>query len=229
MNRNFTAICAALLMCAFMMLLYVTPKISKNPVAAAESAPEKVIYLTFDDGPSNRVTPKILDVLKEENVKATFFIIGKNAEIRQDIIKREVDEGHTVGIHSYTHVYNKIYNSPEKLLEDIDRCNKVIKDITGKKSSIYRFPGGSYGLSDKLLKTVEGHGLKYVDWNASMRDAEFINPAPQQLINAAKNTPTNTKKIVLLAHDTTDKSATVCALKPIIKYYKSLNYSFAAF
>lgn len=216
-------------MCAFLVVLYVSPKIAKSTVAFAENSPDKIIYLTFDDGPSDRVTPKILDILKEEGVKATFFIIGKNAETRKNLIKREIAEGHTVGVHSYTHKYGDIYSSKEKLLEDIDRCNKVIKEITGKTSALYRFPGGSYGLSAELISAVEGHGMRYVDWNASVRDAEMPYANPARLVDAAKNTPANRDRIVLLAHDATDKSATAAALKPIIDYYKSQNYVFAAF
>lgn len=229
MNRNFTAFCAALLMCAFLIVLYVSPKISKSTVAFAENNPQKIVYLTFDDGPSDRVTPRILDILKEENVKATFFIVGKNAENRKNIVKREIDEGHTVGVHSYSHKYNEIYASPETLLKDIDKCNKIIKEVAGKPSAVYRFPGGSYGISDTFIAAVTGHGLKYVDWNASVRDAELPDACPQQLLQAAINTTANRSKVVLLAHDTTNKTTTADALKSIIDYYKTSNYSFAAF
>ncbi len=228
MNRNFTALCAAFLLCAILIVFYSGIAL-KNDVSFADGKCEKVIYLTFDDGPSDRVTPRILDVLKQENVKATFFIVGKNAEIRQNIIKREVEEGHSVGVHSYSHEYRKIYASPEKLIDDIDKCNDVIYNITGKRSTLYRFPGGSFGLSNSLISAVTMHGMRYVDWNASTRDAELNSPTPQQLLKAALSTPSNKQNIVLLAHDTTTKSATANALTSIIRHYKQEGYTFAAF
>lgn len=229
MNRNFTAICAALLMCAILIVFYGSTAIAKNNISVAEPFTEKVIYLTFDDGPSDRVTPKILDVLKKENVKATFFIVGKNAERRKYLLKREADEGHSVGVHSYSHEYKKIYASPKKLLKDIDDCNAVIKDAIGKPSTIYRFPGGSYSLSSTLISAVKQHGMKYYDWNASFRDCELNSPSPKQLVLAAKNTVMNHKKVIMLAHDTTDKTATAAALTDVIKYFKDEGYVFKTF
>ncbi len=242
MNRNnFTALCATFLMCAIMIVFYAGFAVNRNPLAIAYAqtisvaneddtiSNEKVIYLTFDDGPSDRVTPKILDVLKDEGVKATFFIIGKNAETRKYLIQREIEEGHSVAVHSYSHDYKEIYSCPEKLIKDIDKCNAVIKDITGKKSKIYRFPGGSFWLRDELIKAVTAHGMRYVDWNASTRDAELINPTPAELFKSAVNTPANRDLIVLLAHDSTTRTSTAQALRDIIKYYKNRGYLFATF
>ena len=229
MNRNFTAICAAFLMCAIMIVFYGSIALNKSSVTFAESYEQKTIYLTFDDGPSDRVTPKILDVLKEEDVKATFFIVGQSAETRKYLLRREIEEGHTVAVHTYSHKYSEIYSSPEKLIQDIEKCNEVIKGAIGRPAALYRFPGGSYGLSDRLINAVTNHGLRYVDWNASTRDAEFINPTADDLFRAAINTPANKDNIVLLAHDSTTKTATVGALEKIIKYYKNLGYTFAAF
>lgn len=247
MNKNFTAICATFLTLAILIAFLGGISINTNGVASAESCfltegtvdsidgaddgrvTNKVIYLTFDDGPSDRVTPKILDVLKEESVPATFFIIGKHAETRKYLLRREINEGHTVAVHSYSHAYKEIYSSPEKLLADIDKCNEVIKGATGRPSAIYRFPGGSFGLSDRLINAVTEHGMRYVDWNASTRDAELIDPTPEQLVKASISTAANPDKIVLLAHDSTTKTTTANALKYIIRHYKELNYTFAAF
>lgn len=229
MNRNFTAICAALLMCAIMIVFYGSLAFGKTSISFADDRSGKVIYLTFDDGPSDRVTPRILDVLKEEKVKATFFIVGRNAETRKYLIKREVEEGHTVAVHSYSHQYNEIYSSKESLLKDIDKCNAVIREITGKNSTLYRFPGGSFGLDENYISAVTGRGMRYIDWNASTRDAEIFSPTPAQLVTEAIKTPVNSDYIVLLSHDATDKTATAEALKDIIKYYKELDYTFSAF
>ena len=236
MNRKNTVLCAFLLLFLFaaVQFLNVCDNFGVN-IALAETAEtkaettQKCVYLTFDDGPSDRVTPKILDVLKEENVKATFFIVGKMAERRKYLIEREFAEGHTVAVHSYSHVYGDIYSSTEKLLADIDRCNELIKEITGEYSGVYRFPGGSFWVKKELIEAVTLHGMRYIDWNASMRDAELVNPAPADLVKAAVNTPANRDHIVMLAHDTTDKIATAQALKSVIKYYKDKGYVFGKF
>lgn len=230
MNRNFTAVCAAML--AFMITLVICGGFwpDKHIFSYAQTdSMVKTIYLTFDDGPSDRVTPKILDVLAEENVKATFFIIGQQAETRKYIIEREFIEGHTVAVHSYTHNYGDIYSSPERLIKDIDKCNEVIKNVTGAYSSVYRFPGGSFGLNGGLISAVTQHGMRYVDWNASTRDAEIYNATPDQLYRAATSPAVNAENIVLLAHDSTTKTSTAEALKDIIRYYKNCGYLFEAF
>lgn len=231
MNRNFTAFCAAMFASALIIAFCGGFWLKNSTFALAETSSHeaKSVYLTFDDGPSDKVTPKILDVLKEENVKATFFIIGRQAQTRKNILKRAVDEGHTLGVHSYSHEYNKIYSSPQSLLKDIDECNEVIKSVTGNYSDIYRFPGGSYGLSNELISTVTSHGMRYVDWNASMRDAEICDATPQQLYSAAISTVANPERIVLLAHDSTTKSTTVEALQKIIRHFKDKGYTFKAF
>lgn len=222
MNRNYHALCATLL--AFVLILVMCSQFIKNSSAQAQT--EKVVYLTFDDGPSDRVTPKILDILKEENVKATFFIVGAAAENRKYLVEREFSEGHTVAVHSYSHKYNQIYSSVENLLDDIDRCNELIKSITGSYSTLYRFPGGSYGLRSELIEGVKAHGMNPVDWNASICDAEYYE-APSEILYAnAVESSKGRNKVILLAHDTTTKLTTAKALRDIIKYFKSQNYTF---
>ena len=228
MKRNYSAVCAVFLLLAIIIAIVVGITPPKTTLTFANSG-EKIIYLTFDDGPSDRITPKILDVLKEENVKATFFIVGKNAVRRKDILRRTVGEGHTLGVHSYSHIYNEIYSSAQSLLDDIDKCNEVIKDITGTPASIYRFPGGSFFLSDSLKQAVTQRGLKYIDWNASLNDAELQDPTPDYLYTSAVSTAANKNKVVLLAHDTTDKTATAEALKNVIIYFKQQGYRFEKF
>lgn len=229
MNRNFTAICAAMFMCAILFAVFGSVGLNKNSLSFADAENGKEIYLTFDDGPSDRVTPKILDILKEENVKATFFIIGKNAERRKNLLKREFDEGHTIGVHSYSHKYKEIYSSTQSLLKDIEDCNSVIKEVTGRKSTLYRFPGGSFGLSSKLVNAVTAHFMRYIDWNASFCDSEIASPSPEQLVRAAKTTVANPQSVIMLAHDATDKTATAEALRDVIRHFKDNGYTFKAF
>ncbi len=227
MNRNYHAYCAMLL--AFVLILVMCSQIFNGGDVFADTGTEKSVYLTFDDGPSDRVTPKILDVLKEENVKATFFIVGSAAESRKYLLEREIAEGHTVAVHSYSHKYGHIYASPENLIEDIDKCNKIIKDVTGSYTDVYRFPGGSYGLSDRLVSAVRAHGMKCVDWNASVCDAEYYSAPPEILYKSAVDTSKGRDTVVLLAHDSTTKTTTAKALKNIIRYFKEQKYAFKTF
>lgn len=228
MNRKYFAAAAAILAVAFAVLWIAYGRNNSTEafsLTSASAQTPKTVYLTFDDGPSDRVTPKILDVLDEENVKATFFIIGQQAERRDYLIKREAESGHTVAVHSYTHNYSEIYSSPHSLIADIDRCNDVIESITGKRSDLYRFPGGSYGLREELIAAAAGHGMRYVDWNASTRDAECPGSAGQ-LFDSAVATSAGLDRVVLLSHDSTYKTSTPEATRRLIKYYRENGYTF---
>lgn len=226
MNKRISALAAILLTVALFVTLF--GNFFGEPLLSfAES--DKVIYLTFDDGPSDRVTPKILDVLKTENVPATFFIVGTQAKNRKNILKRAFDEGHTLAVHSYSHKYKEIYSSTEALLKDIEKCNELICSVTGEFSHIYRFPGGSFSVPHKLVKAVEEKGYNTVDWNASFRDSEIKNASARELYCAAVATVANPKKIVMLAHDSTDKTETVAALSKVIKHFKNMGYEFKKF
>ena len=211
MNRNFTAFCAAMFACA-LLFAFCAAMISNNSVFSLADTHEndiKTVYLTFDDGPSDRV--------------------GKHAEQRKYLVKRIYDEGHTLGIHSYSHVYGEIYKSEKNLIEDINKCNELIKEVTGEYSKIYRFPGGSFGLKENLIQAVTDCGLRYIDWNASTRDAEILDASPDTLYKYALSTASNSNNVVLLAHDSTTKTATAEALKSIIKEFKKRGYSFSKF
>lgn len=230
MNRRLAAICAFTLSLVFALWQFAHYNTQvKNCFSFAEGADKKVIYLTFDDGPSDRITPKILDVLDEENVKATFFVIGIAAERRPYLIRREYESGHTVAVHSYTHRYNEIYKNESALLKDIEDCNKVIHSVTGKFSDIYRFPGGSFNATPELVKCVSEHGFRYVDWNAGLGDAEIFHASADRLYKEAVATGDGINHIVMLAHDSTDKINTPEALRKVIKHYKEKGYSFEKF
>ena len=133
------------------------------------------MYLTFDDGPSAR-TLEILDILKEYNIKATFFILSDEKETSRDIVKRIYDEGHSIGVHSSSHAYEKIYKSVDHFLSDFEICLEYIKDITGEAPNIFRFPGGSVNSYNKdickeLTDEMTRRGFTYFDWNVSGEDA----------------------------------------------------------
>ena len=230
MNRRLVAICAFTLTLLFAVWQFAQAHSEvKSCFSFADSAEIKEIYLTFDDGPTDRITPKILDVLDEENVKATFFIIGKNAERRTYLIDREYKSGHTVAVHSYTHRYNEIYRNEQALFNDIDECNRVIHSVTGEYSNVYRFPGGSSFAPARLVTAVETKGLKHVDWNAGLCDAEIPNATAEQLFKAAIATAEGLNHIVMLAHDSTDKVNTPEALVKVIKHFKQSGYKFCTF
>ncbi len=229
MNRKIPAITAFMIIFSVIVLHYFNAFYHSPKMSMGRADDSQCVYLTFDDGPSDRVTPKILDVLKEENVKATFFVVGRQVYGREAILKRAFDEGHTIGVHSYCHEYKTIYSSPEALLGDMEKCNDVIESVTGKRSCVYRFPGGSFNIDAGLVNAVTTAGYRYVDWNASVCDAEITNATPYDLIKAAKNTSADRKTVVLLCHDSTTKSATAEALKEIIEYFLSAKYKFCAF
>ena len=191
---------------------------------------EKTIYLTFDDGPSN-TTPKILDILKEENVKATFFVINANEKYDQ-YIKRAFDEGHTIGLHSYSHKYREIYESDKSYFNDLNLIEEKVEKITKVKPSIIRFPGGSSntigkkGFMKKLSIEVEDKGYTYFDWNIASNDTSRISSTRiyNRIVNQLKKHNYNTN--VILMHDFANNKKTVNALKNIIKYGKENGYRF---
>lgn len=191
----------------------------------------KIIYLTFDDGPSS-ITSSILDILKEENVKATFFVTG-NVNYYPDIIKREVNEGHTVALHTFTHDYKIVYNSSESYFNDLNLIRNTVYNITGKYSNIIRFPGGSsntisrnyqVGLMTLLAKEVEERGFTYFDWNVSSEDAGSAWNSSQVYNNVVNNL--KYKNNIVLLHDFGGNYKTLNALRDIIKYGKRNGYTF---
>lgn len=229
MNRKLPALAAIALVLVLLVAIVDNYFLQPNGDMAFAEEQRKEIYLTFDDGPSDKVTPKILDILKKEKTPATFFIVGSQAEKRKNILKRIADEGHAVGVHSYSHKYNEIYSSKEALLKDIERCNEVICRVTGNFTSLYRFPGGSFGVAPEFIEAVKSRGYKFVDWNASFRDSEIKDMTAGKLYSAAINTVSNPNRIVMLAHDTTDKTETAEALKEVIRHFKKKGYKFCKF
>lgn len=219
-------------------LLYIVKDASGNEttvkrvVHVQQKVKDGVIYLTFDDGPS-RITPKILDILKEENVKATFFVIHHEASLDQ-YIKREHDEGHTVALHSYTHNYKRIYTSIDAYFEDLYKIQNHVEKITGLKSMIIRFPGGSSNTVSKfnpkimtnLSKEVENRGFTYFDWNISSGDAGGARTKDDVYRNVIKNLGKGNN--IVLLHDKEGNNMTLNALRDIIQYGKKNGYTFKA-
>ncbi|OEF99412.1 hypothetical protein BHF71_02175 [Vulcanibacillus modesticaldus] len=183
------------------------------------------VYLTFDDGPSY-LTTKILDILKEEEVKATFFVLGQAAEQNKQIIKRIVAEGHSIGNHSYTHRYEYIYKDFFNYWQEIQMTEKVIYDITGVRTSLIRTPGGTYKNWDSFyFYYMDRAGYLVYDWNVDSGDSKRKGVLPEEIINTIKGSVRENKLIVLM-HDGSGHLNTVKALPSIIHYYKSLGYQF---
>lgn len=165
----------------------------------------RTMYLTFDDGPSKECTDKVLDVLKEKNVKATFFLIGEYVEKYPEVARRIAAEGHTIGIHCYQHDYGVLYESKESYLEDFQKAYDTIYEVTGVEAKLFRFPGGSVNaynedVRNDIIEEMTNRGFIYFDWNAGLEDAAK-NYEPQQLIENARSTTLGRKRIVMLAHD----------------------------
>ncbi|MBE6895093.1 MAG: polysaccharide deacetylase [Ruminococcaceae bacterium] len=189
----------------------------------------KTVYLTFDDGPSPR-TLEILDILKEYNIKATFFILSDEKETSKDIVKRIYNEGHTIGVHSASHSYEKIYKSVDHFLNDFEICFNYIKDIIGEAPNIFRFPGGSVNSYNKnickdLVDEMTRRGFIYFDWNVSSDDA-VKGYTEESIYNNIINGCKSRKVSVVLMHDSAPKKATVAALKKAIPELISQGYVF---
>ncbi|MFL0195164.1 polysaccharide deacetylase family protein [Clostridium sp. WILCCON 0269] len=188
----------------------------------------KVVYLTFDDGPSANNTPKILSILKQYNVKATFFLIGKNAEKNRELVKEEVTEGNVVGNHTYSHNMNYIYSDPKVFMSDVDKCQEILKSILGNNYNLklVRFPGGSFGKKlEPFREEAKRNGYQYVDWNDLTGDAEYNRVPVSHLIEEVERY-SNHDHLVVLMHDAAEKVTTVQALPQVIEYFKAQGYSF---
>lgn len=188
---------------------------------------KKIIYLTFDDGPSYKVTNKILDILKENKVQATFFLIGDQIKAKEDVVKRIYEQGNSIGLHTYTHNFKKIYCNEDKFIQEMIICRSEINETIGISPNIIRFPGGSYKhLSKNYLKKLHDNKFKVYDWNLDNFDG--LNPkiSPYKLYTKAIERNEEMQPVILLLHCTDLNKNTCEALPKIIEYYKSNGYEF---
>ncbi|MFW2491811.1 polysaccharide deacetylase family protein [Clostridium chromiireducens] len=203
---------------------------------------KKVAYLTFDDGPSVTVTPKILDILKQENIHATFFLVGKAIDdnsTAKNLVKREAAEGHSIANHTYSHNYNYLYPNKKvslnNFMSEVEKTNQSLKRVLGNDFStrVIRLPGGrmtwnvndSDGMS-KLDKTLHDKDYHEIDWNSLSKDAEGQRKNAEQLKQEVIKSVVGKEKVVILMHDTYGKEETAKALPDIIKYLKEEGYEF---
>ena len=206
----------------------------ENDGYAGIGNPRDRVYLTFDDGPSDDVTVRVLDILAANHVKATFFILNYD-ESKKPIIQRMIDEGHAIGIHGYSHDYATIYANDEAFMSNVYDLQKRLIDDFGYRSNIVRFPGGSSntvsceynkGIMTRLVKRVEAEGFAYFDWNVSSGDASGNNiPRNEIYANVTQGLSRDGYNVVLM-HDTSAKATTADALQDIIDYARANNYSF---
>lgn len=198
---------------------------------SAMSSPDNTAYLTFDDGPSGN-TDIILQTLQEENVKATFFVVGTDNADNLARMRRIVQEGHTIGMHSYSHSYKKIYASVEAFLKDMYQVFNLIKDTTGVTPTCFRFPGGSINSFNKAVyKDIKAEmirrGFVPYDWNVSSGDASTTKYTPEQLTGYVLNGIGSKSRIIVLMHDSSSKENTAQAVRQIIIGIREKGFIFA--
>ena len=197
---------------------------------------EKIAYLTFDDGPTSKSTPKILKILSEENVKATFFVIGKHVKQNPELVKQAYNDGHYIANHGYSHNNNKLYSSGDSFINEIKSTDLEIGKAIGidnYSSHIFRFPNGYMASAFKsqkqqYAKLLNDIDYAYIDWNCLNKDSEkkYTN---SELLNNLKNSCKNKGTLVILMHDTSDVNETDLVLKDSIDYLKEEGYIFKNF
>lgn len=209
--------------------VWLYPELYAQPWEAAAESEGKTVYLTFDDGPSAN-TDRILEILEEYGIKATFFVVGRTGQEDQRRMQNIVAAGHTLAIHSWSHDYGKIYASVEAYLEDFNQLYEWIHEVTGVYPQIFRFPGGSVngynrGIYQEIIAELTRRGFVYFDWNASAQDATARPLEPSAIAeNCLKGLGKNS--VVVLAHDSAARSTTVDALPQVIEGYQAEGYTF---
>ena len=197
------------------------------PAESDEDEYVREVYLTFDDGPSI-YTDEILDILADHDVKATFFVTGKTDEESVDAYKRIVEDGHTLGMHSYSHRYSQIYASKEAFVEDLNKLQEYLYETTGVWSRYYRFPGGSSNTAStvdmsELIDYLTEQDITYFDWNIVSGDASGQSLSADTIYNNCISRLTNFNEAVILMHDAADKHSTVEALPRIIESIQEMD------
>lgn len=207
-------------------------EISKVDHIYSYSEPKRV-FLTFDDGPTKQVTPYILDLLQQENIKANFFVIGSRVKENPELVNREFNEGHFIGNHGYSHNYSLIYQSTEALFSEFGETNRLIRNAIGNNNFntlVFRFPGGLAGgkyndMKKEIAEKLKENGVANVDWNALTNDAAGAK-TKEALLNSFYETTKDKTSIVLLMHDAADKILTYEVLPEIISYFRENDYEF---
>jgi len=208
----------------------------KNNLNTIYSSETKRVFLTFDDGPSKTATIPILDKLKQENVKATFFVLGSRVDLYPNIVKRQYDEGHFIASHGYSHKYEQIYASPQSVLDEYNKSIASIRNAIGAPEynpHLFRFPGGYKGskyfpIKEQAAALLEQNGVLNIDWNALTADSAGAETTEQFIAELEKEVP-KYNSVVVLMHDAGTKKATADALPDIIQYFRERGFEFENF
>ena len=230
----FLVLTIASFLISFSFIYYHTKSTNKVTVSTIVKE-EKIAYLTFDDGPSKN-TDKILEILAKYNIKATFFVTGPSYYLKDTLLRKIANAGHEIAIHSYEHNYNYIYSSKDNYLNDFEKCQNWIKEVTSISPSLYRFPGGSSNtiasrsLIKKIIDELEKKGYVHADWNVDTLDSYSKNDTDKIINNAlsaiSRNENNNHYYQTVLMHDDINKSGTLDALPAIIEKLAYKGYSF---
>lgn len=202
-----------------------------TPLPDIEDSGKKTAYLTFDDGPSDR-TDEVLKILDEKNVKATFFVVGHEDERSVLRIKKAAAAGHTIGMHSYSHDYDKLYTSVEDFLTDFYQLFTFLRDEAGVTPTVFRFPGGSLnnydqGIYQEIIAEMLRRGFRYYDWNLSAEDATSRAPSAATIIKGITSYSAGKTHGIILMHDSANCKTTVEALPELIDELREQGFAFA--
>lgn len=201
-----------------------------QPYQASGRTPGTV-YLTFDGGPSSN-TARILEILEAEDVKATFFVTGQSDEAGYQMMRDIAEQGHTLGMHSYSQDYARIYGSVEAFLDDMYQIFTQIQDATGQTPTVFRFPGGSInsynaGIYQELVAEMLRRGFVPCDWNVSAEDAAGNSPGVDQIVRNVMGSMDRIERGFVLLHDGDSQTTTVDALETLIDELRALGFNFA--
>lgn len=218
------------------MVLIILSTAGTIPVLKTEKADAnaiKTVYFTFDDGPSE-MTEEILEILSDEKIKATFFVIGPSGEKNDDRLFKIYSEGHSIGLHTMSHSYDKIYTSAYGFLKDLEDEREWVYSVTGEECNIFRFPGGSNNsIAPKwIINTVKSEtekmGMTYYDWNADGKDSLGSLLSPEEIVkNVLSSEFIDSNEVIILLHDSSTRATTPEALRLLIAEFKSRGYAFA--
>ncbi|WP_340400427.1 polysaccharide deacetylase [Paenibacillus sp. FSL H8-0079] len=220
----------AILLCAFAAYIGTANASSAfgsdEPVSAEKNTQDKVVYLSFDDGPGNH-TREVLDILRKEQVPATFFVLGEQAERYPELIRALVEDGHALGNHTFNHQYEQLYSDFKVFWKQIKQTEEVLERITGFRPDLLRAPGGTYGHFDQsYFDLLQLGGYTVMDWNVDSGDSKRKGVPAKEILSNSTKVPAGARSVIVLMHDGGAHAETVKALPGIIKYYRDHGYRF---
>lgn len=216
--------------------LPILTQIGRNNMENIYITNEKIAYITFDDGPSSNITPQILNILEQYQIKATFFVLGCNVNRYPDLVKKEYEAGHYIANHGYSHAYDSIYSSVQSVLDEYTRTEESIRNAIGIQqysSHLFRFPGGSGGKKFSTVKTeakkvLSDNDILYIDWNSLTNDS-VGKPTEESIMKTLVSTVGTKNSIVILMHDAASKQLTANMLPQVLNYLVEQGYTFKTF